>query len=76
MGKAGKTISRGVIGVKSLVWPGWVTVAGNGRSSSIYVGYGHKYKQKYYPYDPEPVLTEREDKTEVVINEWLDEAHQ
>jgi len=55
--------------VKSLVWPGWVTVAGNGRSSSIYVGYGHKYKQKYYPYDPEPVLTEREDKTEVVINE-------
>jgi hypothetical protein len=55
--------------VKSLVWPGWATVAGNGKTSTIYVGYGHKYKQKYYPFDPEQVLQEREDKKEYVVNE-------
>ena len=42
-------MSKGVVGVKSLLWPGWLTIAYNGKSSSIYVGYGHKFKQNYYP---------------------------
>jgi hypothetical protein len=56
LGKNSKVVSRGVVCIKSLVWPGWATVAGNGKASNIYIGYGHKYKQNYYPFDPEPVL--------------------
>lgn len=69
VGKGGKTVSRGAVAVKSLVWPGWLTVAAGGRSCNLYVGYGHKYKQNYYPYDPETVLSEREDRNEFVVAE-------
>ena len=69
IGKNSKTVSKGVVGVKNLVWPGWLTTAFNGKTSSIYIGYGHKHKQHYYPFDPETVLQEREDKTEFVVDE-------
>lgn len=69
LGKNPKAVSKGVVCVKSLVWPGWATIAGNGKTSTIYVGYGHKYKQNYYPFDPEPVLQEREDRREYVVEE-------
>lgn len=67
IGKNPKSVSKGVVGVKNLVWPGWLTVAFGSKMSSIYIGYGHKYKQNYYPFDPEPVLQEREDKKEYVV---------
>lgn len=56
LGKNPKIVSKGSVCVKSLVWPGWATVAANGKTSTIYVGYGHKYKVNYYPFDPEAVL--------------------
>jgi hypothetical protein len=52
IGKVPKNVSKGVVGVKNLVWPGWVTVAYGTKTSSLYIGYGHKYKQTYYPFDP------------------------
>ena len=45
--------------MKNLVWPGWITAAWGTKTSSIYIGYGHKYKQNYYPFDPESVLSEK-----------------
>ena len=69
VGRNSKGVSRGVVGVKNLVWPGWLTAAWGTKTSSIYVGYGHKYKQNYYPFDPEPVLCEKEDRDECVIPE-------
>jgi hypothetical protein len=56
IGKASKVISKGAVGVKSLLWPGWLTISFNGKYTSIYIGYGHKQKQYYYPFDPEQVL--------------------
>lgn len=44
-----KTVSKGVVGVKNLIWPGWTTVGWEGRHSSIYIGYGHKNKFTYFP---------------------------
>ena len=70
VGKNAKSVSRGVVGVKNLVWPGWVTVAWGAKTSSLYVGYGHKHKQNYYPFDPETVLEEKEDRQEYVMPEW------
>jgi len=52
------------------VWPGWVQVAYGTKTSSLYIGYGHKFKQTYYPFDPETVLSEREDRSEYVVKEW------
>lgn len=63
-----KPTSTSVVSVKNLIWQGWTTVAyGNGKWSSIYVGYGWKSKQCYYPCEPESILCECEDKEEVVI---------
>lgn len=69
LGKQGKVQSRGVVGVKNLLWPGWLTIGYEGKYSSIYMGYGHKAKECYYPNEPETVLNEGEDRCEVVINE-------
>jgi len=51
------------------VWPGATTIAYGNKTSNIYIGYGHKYQQKYYPFDPETVLTEKEDRNEFVVAE-------
>ena len=69
LGKQGKIISKGVVGIKNLLWPGWLTIGYEGKYSSIYMGYGHKAKECYYPSEPETVLCEGEDRCEVVINE-------
>ena len=69
VGKNAKGASKGVVGIKNLVWPGWLMVAYGAKTSNIYVGYGHKYKQSYYPFDPEPVLQQREDRDEFVVQE-------
>jgi hypothetical protein len=69
VGKNGKILSSGVVGLKSLVWPGWTTAGWEGRSSSIYVGYGHKQKFEYFPREPEVVMGEGVDREEVVIKE-------
>jgi len=45
------------VGIKNLVWPGWLTVAYGSKYQSIYIGYGHKGKQVYYPCEPEEILT-------------------
>jgi len=58
IGKNPKPYSKGVVGIKNLIWPGWITIAYGTKTSSLYIGYGHKYKQNYYPCDPEPVLQE------------------
>lgn len=52
MGRQPKTVSKGVVGVKNLVWPGWLTIGYEGKFSSVYVGYGHKSKNQYYPSEP------------------------
>lgn len=54
-----KSESKGIVGLKNLLWPGWLTVSYNGKYQSIYVGYGTKAKQNYYPCEPETVLEER-----------------
>jgi hypothetical protein len=69
VGKGAKNESRGVVGVRNLVWPGWLTVAYGVKTSSLYVGYGHKYRQNYYPFDPEAVLQEPADREEFVVSE-------
>lgn len=61
-GKNPKSESKGVVGLKNLLWPGWLTVSYNGKYQSIYVGYGTKAKLNYYPCEPETVLEEKEDK--------------
>lgn len=52
IGKNAKSESKGVVGIKNLLWPGWLTVSYNGKYQSIYVGYGNKSKQYYYPCSP------------------------
>ena len=67
IGKNSKSVCRGMVGIKNLVWPGWITAAYGVKTCNLYIGYGHKCKQHYYPFDPEPVLTEKEDKNEFVV---------
>lgn len=69
LGKSGKTVCKGAVCVKSLVWPGWYTVASGGKHASVYVGYAHKYKLNYYPVSPEATLAECTDRTEFVVPE-------
>lgn len=57
VGKNAKMESKGAVGIKSLLWPGWLTVAYGSKQQSIYVGYANKMGQKYYPKEPENVLT-------------------
>jgi len=50
----GKTkICYGTVVVRSLQWPGSFAFYNQGRSTSVYVGSGHKYETKsYYPLTP------------------------
>lgn len=59
LGKVPKIITKGSVGLKSLVWPGWTSISFGGKYSSIYIGYGHKSHQVYYPFDPERILNEK-----------------
>jgi radial spoke head protein 4A len=49
VGKDTKPINIGVVFLKNLLWPGWTTVHQLGKTTSIYVGYGFKAGQFYYP---------------------------
>ena len=52
----GKTVSNGVVVVRSLIWPGSFNFYHRGNYSSIYVGNGHKYEeQTFFPVHP-PVV--------------------
>ncbi len=67
-GKEAKPTSKGCIGLKNLIWPGWLTVAYEDQVSSLYVGYGHNSKQNYYPCSSEAVMAEAEDREECVVD--------
>ena len=46
----GSTSCYGLVTIKNINWPGWVTVTGLGIYDSIYVGYGYKATQPaFYP---------------------------
>lgn len=62
LGKNAKIISRGAVGIRNLLWPGWLSVGYEGKYSSIYVGYGHKAKNQYYPSEPEALMEESSDR--------------
>ena len=55
--EAGKTVSNGVVVVRSLQWPGAYNFYYQGRYMHIYVGNGHKYEEvSYFPVHPPTVL--------------------
>lgn len=55
--EAGKTVSNGVVVVRSLQWPGSFNFYYQGRTIQIYVGNGHKYEEvSYFPVHPPVVL--------------------
>jgi hypothetical protein len=68
-GRNPKPTSAGVIGLRSLVWRGWTTVAWEGKFSSLYVGYAQKAKFEYFPAEPERILGEVAEREEVVIKD-------
>jgi hypothetical protein len=59
-GPASKTYSNAVVAVKSMVFPGAVTVCRDQEFVSVYMGYGHKVGT-YFPVAPPEVLDEPED---------------
>lgn len=51
--KNSKMANCSAVSVKNLLWPGWTTISyGSTKWSSIYIGYGWKAKQNYYPREP------------------------
>lgn len=62
VGRNPKIISKGILGLRNMIWPGWTTLAYEGKHSSIYIGYGHKAKQNYFPREPETILNECADR--------------
>lgn len=58
----GKTVSNGVIVVRSLQWPGSYNYYYQGRYLNIYVGNGHKYEEvNYFPIHPPSVNDDPEE---------------
>ncbi|CAD8085745.1 unnamed protein product [Paramecium primaurelia] len=55
-------VNNGVIIIKSLVWPGLVTVYSNKVLSQLYYGYGYKATNNhFYPKQPQQVQSEQPD---------------
>lgn len=51
-----RTVSNGVVVVRSLQWPGAFNFYNKGRYFNIYVGDGHKYEEvSYFPVHPPKV---------------------
>ena len=48
--ESGKTVCHGVVVIRSLFWPGSVTLYQNGRQTTIYVGDGTKKTEKLQPF--------------------------
>jgi radial spoke head protein 4A len=64
-GEAGETISYAVNVLKSLRWPGAITVSKGGKHSSIYIGYGLKRGDpSYNPIEPPAVQADPEEELE------------
>jgi hypothetical protein len=60
--EAGKTVSNGVVVVRSLQWPGAFNFYYQGKYTHIYVGGGHKYEEaSYFPVHPPAVLSDPEE---------------
>lgn len=58
----GKTVSNGVVVVRSLQWPGAFNFYFQGKYMNIYVGNGHKYEvTSYFPVNPPVVLSDPEE---------------
>ena len=57
LGKNAKIESKGAVGIRNLLWPGWLTVAYATKFQSVYVGYANKMGHRFYPSEPENVLT-------------------
>ena len=63
--ETGKTVSNGVVVVRSLQWPGSYNFYYQGRYMHIYVGNGHKYEEvSYFPVHP-PMVREDPDEYEL-----------
>lgn len=55
----GKSVSNGVVVVRSLQWPGAFNFYYQGKYSHIYVGTGHKYEEiSFFPVHPPAVLSD------------------
>ena len=53
----GTTNCYGVVSLRNLNWPGWLTVSSMKNFSSIYIGYGYKITQApFSPIGPEDLL--------------------
>merc|ERR1711935_105490 len=60
--ETGKTVSNGVVVVRSLQWPGAYNFYFQGRYMHIYVGNGHKYEEvSYFPVHPPEVRGDPEE---------------
>jgi len=65
LGKEPTKTSYGAVSVKSIIWPGAVTVYNNKQWQSLYVGHGFKlWNNEFYPYDPQTVQVEHPDPEE------------
>ena len=65
-GAEGETISYAVNVIKSLRWPGAVTVAKGGKCTTVYVGYGMKKGDpSYSPTEPPAVQEDPEEESEM-----------
>jgi radial spoke head protein 4A len=61
-----KTVSYGVVVVKSLQWPGSLTFYHQGKYCQVYVGEGHKYEtQSYFPVMPPLICEDPEELVEM-----------
>ena len=67
IGRNPKVICQGVVGLRNVIWPGWVTAGWQGKYSSIYIGYGYKHKFAYFPGEPESILSECPDREESAL---------
>ena len=55
----GKSVSNGVVVVRSLQWPGSFNFYYQGRYLNVYVGTGHKYEEvSFFPVHPPMVLSD------------------
>ena len=60
--ESGKSVSNGVVVVRSLLWPGSFNFYFQGKYMNIYVGNGHKYEvASYFPVHPPVVLQDPEE---------------
>jgi len=55
----GKSVSNGVVVVRSLQWPGSFNFYYQGKYINVYVGTGHKYEEvSFFPVHPPTVLSD------------------